>query len=167
MIIFGVDPGTATTGYGVIEVSGAARFHVAHGVIRTPQGMPASSRLMMLRDALDGLFRRYSPGLVGVEQLFFSTNVKTALSVAEARGVILLTAADRGIEIVEFTPNRVKQAVTQNGRAEKKDVQAMIRLLLSLAETPRPDDAADALAIAICASQAPRWTPVARKILER
>jgi len=159
MIFFGVDPGTATTGYGVIETAGTTRYHVAHGVIRTPAGMAPASRLKMLYDALGGLFRRYRPDVVSVEELFFSSNVKTAMAVSEARGIVLLASVDFGAEILSFTPNRVKQSVTQNGRADKRDVQEMVKLLLSLPDIPRPDDAADALAIALCATQEPRWLP--------
>ncbi len=164
MIFFGIDPGTATTGYGVVETAGTSRFHLAHGVVRTPAGIPAAPRLKMLFDALGGLLRRYEPDVVAVEELFFSTNVKTAMAVAEARGVALLAAAEHGAEVMSFTPNRVKQAVTQNGRAEKRDVQAMVRVLLALPDVPRPDDAADALAIALCATQEPRWMPAQRRV---
>lgn len=161
MIIFGVDPGIATTGYGVIETIGASRAHVAHGVVRTPQGMPPPQRLRTIFESMNGLFRRFDPDLIAVEELFFSTNVKTAMAVSEARGVILLASSLHGSEIAEFTPNRVKQSVSQNGRADKKDMQNMVKILLGLSETPRPDDAADALAIALCASQEPRWMPAA------
>jgi crossover junction endodeoxyribonuclease RuvC len=167
VIFFGIDPGTAITGYGVIETEGSARYHIAHGVVRTPQGIPAASRLRLLYDTLKGLLSRYQPDCVAIEELFFSTNTKTAIAVAEARGVALLCAAEVCREVMEFTPNRVKQAVTQNGRAEKHEVQTMVKLLLSLAEIPRPDDAADALAVALCASQEPRWLPAARKMIHR
>lgn len=157
MIFFGIDPGTATTGYGVIETAGNTRYHVAHGVIRTPSTLTPAPRLKMLYDALIGLLRRYKPDVVAIEELFFSTNVKTAIAVAESRGVILLAAGDFGAEVLSFTPNRVKQSVTQNGRAEKRDVQNMVKFLLGLNEIPHPDDAADALAVALCATQEPRW----------
>lgn len=167
MIFFGIDPGTAITGYGVVETEGTARFHIAHGVIRTPSGMAAPFRLKMLAESLRALIRRYAPDCIAIEELFFSTNVKTAMSVAEARGVALLAAAEAGCRVLEFTPNRVKQSVSQNGRAEKKEIQFMVKLLLGLEDIPRPDDAADALAIALCATQEPAWLPNTRKILAR
>lgn len=167
MIFFGIDPGTAITGYGVVELEGTSRFHIAHGVVRTPAGLPGGARLKLLAESLRAILRRYSPDVVAIEELFFSTNVKTAIAVAEARGVALLVAAETGCEIMEFTPNRVKQSVSQNGRADKKEIQFMVKLLLNLSEIPRPDDAADALAIALCATQEPRWLPSARKNLYR
>lgn len=157
MIILGIDPGLATVGYGVIEASGAARFHVAHGVVRTPPGMPAPERLKLVDDGIAAVLKRYHPELVAVEELFFSSNVSTAISVAEARGVLLLAAGRAGCRVVEYSPNRVKQAVTASGRAEKPAMMEMVRVLLNLESVPRPDDAADALAIALCAAQEPRW----------
>ena len=136
MIFFGIDPGTATTGYGVVELHGAKRYHTAHGVIRTPAGIPVAERFIMIHDSLKGLFRRYPPDLVAMEELFFSTNVKTAIAVAQAQGVILLTAAQERIKVAQFTPNQVKETVTQNGRATKTEVQAMVARLLALADVP-------------------------------
>lgn len=157
MMIVGIDPGTATTGYGIIESQGTVRSHVAHGVIRTHYGMPIEERLAMLSDALYGLYRRYEPDVVAMEELFFSSNVKTAISVAQAQGVILLSAFAHRLSVLQYTPNQVKQTVTQNGKASKREVQEMIRILLGLGEIPRPDDAADGLAIALCASQNATW----------
>ena len=156
MIYFGIDPGTATTGYGVVEVQGTTRVHIAHGVIKTPHGMPPEERLRQLHKALHTLYRKYEPDVLSMEELFFSKNVKTAISVAQAQGVILLSVAENGYPLHRFTPNQVKQTVTQNGNATKRDVQKMVRMILAMPEIPRPDDAADALALAICATQAPR-----------
>lgn len=162
VIFFGIDPGTATTGYGVVEMEGTRRFHVAHGVIRTPYGQPAQERLRRLSEALSGLFVRFNPQIAAMEELYFSTNVRTAIAVAQAQGVVLLAAAHAGLRLMEFAPNQVKQAVTGNGRAGKSEVQTMVKTLLGLPEIPRPDDAADALAIALCATQEPAWLPAAR-----
>ncbi|RMH59596.1 MAG: crossover junction endodeoxyribonuclease RuvC [Candidatus Hydrogenedentota bacterium] len=157
MICLGIDPGTATTGYGVIEAVGTRRLHLLHGVIRTPYGLPQGERLMILHEKLCTLVERFTPSLIGMEKLFFSTNVKTAISVAQAQGVVLFTAAAAGIPVIELTPNQVKMSVTQNGNADKRQVQLMVRRLLQLADIPRPDDAADALAVALSASQEPAW----------
>ncbi len=157
MIILGIDPGLATIGYGVIDAGGPARFHVAHGVIRTPAGIPVTERLKLVDDGIGTILRRYRPELVAVEELYFSSNVSTAIVVAEARGVLLLAAARSGAPVVELAPNQVKQAVTASGRADKAAMMEMVRMLLNLEVVPRPDDAADALAIALAAANAPRW----------
>lgn len=157
MIILGIDPGLATIGYGVIDAGGAARFHVAHGVIRTPSGLPVTERLKLIDDGMATVLRRYRPEVVGVEELYFSANVSTGIVVAEARGVILLAAARAGCRVLEMAPNQVKQAVTASGRADKAAMMEMVRILLSLESVPRPDDAADALAIALAAANIPRW----------
>lgn len=163
MIFLGLDPGTATTGYGVVETQGMRRLHLAHGAIRTPYGLPPGERLKMIHEALVGLFRRWRPDVVAMEELFFSSNVTTAIAVAQAQGVILLTATQAGLRLIEFPPHRVKQTVTQDGRASKRDVQHMIMRLLALSDVPQPDDAADALAIALCATQETQWNaPLAR-----
>lgn len=157
MIVLGIDPGLATVGYGVIDVAGAARFHVAHGVIRTPAGLPVTERLKLVDDGMATVLRRYRPEMVAIEELYFSSNVSTGIVVAEARGVLLLAAARAGCRVVEMAPNQVKQAVTSSGRADKQAMMEMVRLLLALESVPRPDDAADALAIALAAAHAPRW----------
>lgn len=150
MRVFGIDPGTATTGYGVVEeVEGDLRM-LAFGVIRTPADQPLSIRLQSIYRALRKLATEWSPTTTAVEELFFSRNVRTAMSVGQARGVALLAMADAGLDVAEYTPLVIKQAVTGYGNADKAQMQEMVRLLLGLAEVPRPDDAADALAVAIC-----------------
>lgn len=156
MLILGLDPGTATTGYGVIEAAGRQAVYVAHGRIETPRGLPHPERLQMIHRAVARLIAKYAPDLVAVERLFFTKNTKTAMDVAEARGVIILACADENMKIIEFTPNQVKQAVTGQGAAPKAQVQEMVRRVLALRERISSDDAADALAIAICASHASR-----------
>lgn len=146
----GIDPGTAITGYGLISQEGNHLKRIDFGVIRTTPDQPMASRLHTIYQGLSALIRGYRPGAVAVEELFFNKNVRTALAVGQARGVSLLAAAQAGLEIVEYTPLQVKIAVTGYGRAEKAQIQEMIRVLLCLPEVPKPDDAADALAIAIC-----------------
>lgn len=150
MIILGIDPGTATAGYGVVELSKGTLSPVGYGTIRTPAGLPLPLRLRQIYEDSQQLLRMYRPDVVAVEQLFFSRNVTTAFAVGQARGVFLLCAAQHDLAVVEYTPHQVKQAVTGEGRAAKAQVAFMVRALLGLKETPRPDDAADALAIAIC-----------------
>lgn len=150
MVILGVDPGTAITGYGVIKKEGNHLKRVAYGVIRTAPQRSTSSRLKQIHQELQLIIGQYRPEVMAVEQLFFNKNVRTALAVGQARGVILLAGATAGLEIVEYTPLQVKTAVVGYGRAEKTQVQEMVRILLCLSEIPKPDDAADALAIAIC-----------------
>lgn len=150
MRVLGIDPGLATTGYGLVAGDGQALEATAYGVLRTPANTPIAERLVMLHRELTALLDRYHPDVVAMEELFFSTNARTAMTVGEARGVLLLTAAQAGLPIAEYTPLQVKQAITGYGQAEKQQVQQMVRLLLSLPEIPRPDDAADGLAVAIC-----------------
>lgn len=151
MIVLGIDPGTARLGFGVLRKEGSRLVHVAHGCLETPKTMPHPERLSVLHAALQELISAHRPGLVGVEKLFFQKNVKTAMTVSEARGVTLLALRDGGIPISEHTPMQVKMAVTGYGGADKRQVQEMVRRLLSLSTIPKPDDAADALAIAYCA----------------
>ena len=148
--ILGIDPGTATMGWGVIRQEGPRLRYVQHGAITTPSSWPMPRRLGRLFDGVTDLLRGYVPEAVAVEELFFNTNVTTGISVGQARGVAILAAYRAGIEVAEYTPLQVKQAVTSYGRADKRQVQEMVRTLLKLPETPRPDDAADGLAIAIC-----------------
>ena len=150
MIILGIDPGTAIMGYGLIEQKGNRLSAIAYACWRTPAHTPLAERLLMLYEQIDQLLREHPPDHMAVEELFFSRNTTTALSVAHARGVILLAGAKRGIPVYEYTPLQVKQAVVGYGRADKKQVQQMVKGLLGLDEIPRPDDTADALAIAIC-----------------
>ncbi len=156
MLVLGVDPGTATTGYGLVLRTGNHLEHVANGVIQTPPHQPMPLRLQTIHRELGRLCLLHRPDAVSVERLFFNRNVSTAMLVGQARGVILLAAADAGLEVEEYTPLQVKQAVVGYGKAEKRQVQEMVRVLLALRDIPRPDDAADALAVAICHAHASR-----------
>jgi crossover junction endodeoxyribonuclease RuvC len=148
--VLGIDPGTATTGYAVVEESQGRLELVTLGVITTPAKTPLSSRLQKIYRSLDELIAEHEPDCAAVEELFFSRNARTAMSVGHARGVTLLALADAGLAIAEYTPMQIKQAVTGYGNADKQQVQRMVRMLLDLNEVPRPDDAADAAAVAIC-----------------
>lgn len=150
MRVLGIDPGTAITGYGLVEEAGGDLKLLTFGAIRTPAGQPLPARLQLIYRALVDLAAEWQPGAAAVEELFFSNNVRTAMSVGQARGVALLALADSGLSVAEYTPSAIKQAVTGYGNADKAQMQEMVRLLLGLAEPPRPDDAADALAVAIC-----------------
>ena len=149
-IILGIDPGTATMGWGVIRQEGSRLSYVQHGAITTPSQWEMPRRLGRLFDGVTELVKGYRPETVAVEELFFNTNVTTAITVGQARGVVLLAAYRAGIEVAEYTPLQVKQAITSYGRAEKRQVQEMVKSLLRLREIPKPDDAADGLAIAVC-----------------
>ncbi|MDB4896629.1 MAG: ruvC [Firmicutes bacterium] len=138
-------------GYGLVESAGSREWAVAYGALRTPAGMLAEKRLQALYSGVVDLILTYKPEALAVEELFFGRNVTTAIHVGQARGVVLLAAADNGIPLREFTPMQVKMAVTGYGRADKKQVQAMVKTLLNLQETPKPDDVADALAVGIAA----------------
>lgn len=151
MIALGIDPGTATTGYGIVKDSPDGRLKkICYGVIRTDSKTPYPLRLKQIHEEIVNLIEQHKPEVVAIEQLFFNTNTKTALSVGQARGVVILTAALAGLDIAEYTPIQVKEAVATYGRAEKIQVQQMVKVLLGLDEIPKPDDAADALAVAIC-----------------
>jgi len=150
MIILGIDPGVARLGYGVLETRHDRILASCHGCLETDKATPHGDRLLEVRDRLRELIAKYKPELVAVEKLFFETNARTAIVVGEARGVVMLTAAEAKLPVVEMTPLQVKQTVTGSGSADKKQVQKMIQVLLNLKEVPKPDDAADALAIAIC-----------------
>lgn len=152
MIILGIDPGTATTGYGLIEEKSGKVSLVDYGVILTKPESSTEQRLEIIYDQLSDLIEEYNPDEIAVEELFFSTNVKTAMSVSQARGVILLATQKLGIPLSEYTPNQVKNGICGYGGADKKQVQKMVQMLLNLKDIPKPDDAADALAIAICHS---------------
>ena len=151
-IILGIDPGYGLTGFGVIEVAGPRMKCLDCGVIKTLAGEEFSQRLKYLHQDLTKIIKKYEPDLVAVEDLFFFKNVKTAMKVSQARGVIILTAVQAGCRLVEFTPLQVKQAISGYGRAGKGQTQQMVKVLLGLKQIPRPDDAADALAVAICAA---------------
>ncbi len=150
MIILGIDPGLAIVGWGVIEYSQARFRPIACGCVRTDTGIPTEDRLSDIFDGISQLIEKYKPDAMAVEELFFNTNITTGIRVAEARGVILLAAKRQGLPIYEYTPLQVKQAVVGYGRAEKKQVISMVTTLLALPAPPKPDDTADALAIAIC-----------------
>lgn len=152
IIILGIDPGIADTGFGVIENNCGKLACLEYGSIKTNSKIELSDRLEIIHNELNKIIKKYSPNLIAVEQLFFCKNVKTALIVGQARGVVLLTARQNKLVLKEFTPLQVKQAVSSYGKAEKIQVQKMVKLLLNLKEIPKPDDAADALAIAICAA---------------
>ena len=156
MIILGIDPGTAMLGFGVVERTGTRLRAVDYGVIKTPPNLPLPARLESIYLALNDLIELHHPALIGVERLFFTKNVQTAFAVGQARGVVLLSAAQHDLEIREATPNEVKVATAGHGSAAKEQVQRMVQAILGLAEIPEPDDAADALAIAICVANRER-----------
>jgi crossover junction endodeoxyribonuclease RuvC len=148
-VTLGIDPGTARLGYGVIQGTEQA-VSLEFGVVETASSSDMPSRLLQLHDELLGLIRDYRPSVMVIEKLFFSRNVTNAISVGQARGVAMLVAAESGISVVEYTPAEVKQAVAGYGNADKAQIQQMVKLILGLDELPAPDDAADALAVAIC-----------------
>jgi len=150
MRVLGFDPGTATTGYGVVEGKGNRLIHIAHGVITTPPKQDFALRLQKIFKEASALLAEYEPDAVGIEEIYFKQNVTTGISVAQARGVLALAAAQHGKRIGEFAPQQVKLSVTGYGKADKRQVQQMIKTLLNLDDIPKPDDAADALGIAIC-----------------
>lgn len=150
MRILGIDPGVATIGFGLIEADRASTRLLRYGVITTPAGLPLSSRLYQISQDMSQLLEQFKPQEMAVEELFFSKNITTGIAVAHGRGVILLEAERAGVPAYEYTPMQVKQAVAGYGGAEKKQVMLMTQRLLKMKKIPRPDDAADALAIAIC-----------------
>ena len=150
LVILGIDPGYAIVGYGVIDYN-SNRFNVLkYGAVTTDAGEKFSSRLATIYDDIDGIIKRCKPDVLSIEKLYFNTNTTTAIDVAQARGVILLAATHNNIPVFEYTPLQVKSAVTGYGRAEKKQVMDMIKHILGLEKVPKPDDTADALALAIC-----------------
>jgi crossover junction endodeoxyribonuclease RuvC len=150
MRILGIDPGYAIVGYGLLDYDKTRFATVSYGAIMTSANLPFQQRLLEIYNDLNELIRVYTPELIAVERLFFTTNQKTAMDVAHARGVILLAAVRGGVEIAEYTPLQVKQAVSGYGKATKSQVQEMTKRILNLSAIPKPDDTADALAIAIC-----------------
>ena len=150
MVVLGVDPGTATTGYGVVRKTGDRLEVVSQGAILTKSGLPATERLLSIYRELDKILGDYQPDVLVIERLFFAKNETTALAVGRAAGVILLLAAQKGLKVEEYTPLEVKQAVVGYGAAEKRQVQYMVQRILGLTEPPKPDDVADALALCIC-----------------
>jgi len=150
MIILGIDPGYAIVGYGLIDYTNNHFTVLDYGAITTPAGMDFNRRLEIIHDELEQIILKFKPSCMAIEKLFYNTNAKTVIDVAQARGVILFTAQKHGLEVSEYTPLQVKQSVVGYGRAEKKQVQEMMRIMLKLEKIPKPDDTADALAMAIC-----------------
>ncbi len=150
MRIVGIDPGIAVTGYGIIDKTGNSFRPVAYGKVTTEAGLDTCQRLVHIYRHLLDVIELYKPQCAAVEELFFNKNVKTAITVGQARGVAILAAANAGLDLFEYTPLQVKQAVVGYGRAQKRQVQELVKLLLKLEEIPRPDDVADALAVALC-----------------
>lgn len=150
--ILGVDPGLSFAGWGLVEIGGSRIRYIAHGCIETKAGSPRAERLFSIYTAFREVLAAYEPVESAMETLFFARNVSSALPVAEARGVLCMALAERGLQVREFSPNAIKQAVTGTARADKAQVQEMVRFILGLAAIPKPDHAADALAAAICAA---------------
>ena len=151
-IVLGIDPGIADTGFGIVKVEGQKLFCLEYGSIKTDKKLDLSDRLVVLAKELERIIKKYKPKYLSIEELFFNKNVKTAITVAQARGVVLLLAKRNNLVIKNYTPLQIKQSVSCYGRADKNQVQKMVKLLLNLDCMPKPDDAADALAAAICAS---------------
>lgn len=150
MIIFGLDPGIAIVGYGIIEVLGNRVRLLDYGVITTDASLSVPERLNIIDFEINKLIAEFEPDELAIEELFFNKNVKTVINVAQARGVEILSFVKRGISVYEYTPLQIKQAITGYGRAEKKQMQESIRMIFKLKEIPKPDDAADAMAVALC-----------------
>ncbi len=150
MRILGIDPGIATIGFGLVESERAQVHMVTYGAITTPAGLPLSRRLFQIDRDMEELIGKLRPDVISIEELFFNTNITTGIAVAHGRGVILCAAERCGIPLHEYTPSQVKQAVVGYGKAEKRQVMQMVKMILKLKAVPRPDDAADALALAIC-----------------
>ena len=168
MIVLGIDPGTAALGYGIVERTGSRLREVDHGCLVTSPDLGLPERLLAIHSLVDELLGLHQPHLLGIERLFFSRNVQTAFAVGQARGVVLLAAAQHGVPVREATPNEVKSAITGYGAADKDQVQRMVQLVLGMSELPRPDDAADALAIATWVANTERGGPAATAgILDR
>jgi len=163
VLTLGIDPGTAIMGYGFVDGDGRTLTVGAYGVLTTPKTMPPAERLCALHARLGELIRAHRPDAVAVESLFFNTNVRTAIAVGQARGVALLAAAQAGLSVYEYTPLQVKSAVVGYGKATKEQVQFMTTTLLRLRAVPRPDDAADALAVAICHAHSARLAGLAAR----
>jgi crossover junction endodeoxyribonuclease RuvC len=161
VIVLGIDPGTAALGYGIVERTGSRLREVDHGCLVTSPDLALPERLLAIHSLVDELLGLHQPHLLGIERLFFSRNVQTAFAVGQARGVVLLAAAQHGVPVREATPNEVKSAITGYGAADKEQVQRMVQLVLGMSELPRPDDAADALAIATWVANTERGGPAA------
>jgi crossover junction endodeoxyribonuclease RuvC len=150
VIILGIDPGTAALGYGIVEQTGGSLREIDHGCLTTSPDLSLGERLLAIHGFVSDLISLHEPAIVAVERLFFSRNAQTAMAVGHARGVVLLAAAEQGRPVREATPNEVKSAIAGYGAADKEQVQRMVQLVLGMAARPTPDDAADALAIAVC-----------------
>lgn len=150
MIILGIDPGTAITGYGIIEKKGSSIYGIDYGCIETHSKVAMPDRLNDIYKKTEKVIKKYQPDVLACEELFFFKNLKTAITVAQARGVLIVSGRKNRLPVFEYTPLQVKQALTGYGRAEKKQIQKMVKLVLNLDQIPKPDDAADALAVAIC-----------------
>ena len=150
MVILGIDPGLAIVGWGVVDYAGARFRTLGYGSIETPAGMDTPQRLLTIRRGMNALLKKYRPEQMAIEELFFTKNITTGIRVAEARGIILLAGAEAGVPMAEYTPMQVKQAVVGYGNATKHQVMDMTKRILNLAAVPKPDDAADAVAIALC-----------------
>ena len=153
MIILGIDPGLAIVGYGVIEAQKGAFRPIDCGVINTPKSDTVPIRLNKIYDGMLSLIEKYKPDCIAIEELFFNTNITTGINVAQARGVVLLACQQKGLKMYEYTPLQIKQALTGYGKAEKKQIQFMVTRLLNLKAVPKPDDAADGLAVALTHGQ--------------
>jgi crossover junction endodeoxyribonuclease RuvC len=165
MLVLGIDPGTATTGFGVVEAQGSRLRAIDYGVISTPSSMDMPARLCLIHEGLSRIIDQYQPQTAAVEEIFYHRNAKTVITVAQSRGVLLFTGASKGLKVCEYTPLQVKQSVVGYGQAEKRQVQLMVQRILKLKEIPKPDDAADALAIAICHLHAQRLEHIYRSEL--
>ncbi len=152
MLILGLDPGFAITGYGLVNSVSNHLTVIKYGAITTPAGMPFTARLLAIRNGLEEIIKEYRPDAAAIEELFFNSNTTTAIKVAQGRGVAVETLAENKIPVYEYTPLQVKMTVAGYGRADKKQIQQMVKIMLKLDSIPKPDDAADALAISICHS---------------
>ncbi|HHT83391.1 MAG: crossover junction endodeoxyribonuclease RuvC [Christensenellales bacterium] len=153
MVILGIDPGYATVGYGIIDSTGSNNKVIDYGVITTPKEQKLPARLKHISECVKELIAKHKPNAICVEELFFQSNRKTAIFVAEARGAIILSCMDSDIAMYEYTPLQIKQAITGYGRADKNQIQQMVKVMLGLKSAPKPDDAADALAVALTHAQ--------------
>ncbi|MDD7457535.1 MAG: crossover junction endodeoxyribonuclease RuvC [Clostridia bacterium] len=162
MIILGIDPGIAIVGYGVLSSEKGKFQAIDYGVITTSKDEKIPQRLALIEQGLNALIDKYKPDCIALEELFFQNNQKTAITVAEARGVLLLTAVKRCSKLYEYTPLQIKQAITGYGNADKKQVQFMVKALLNLKQIPKPDDAADALAVALTCGQVNKFNDMFR-----
>ncbi len=160
MRILGIDPGLAIVGYGVVDKEGNAYKTIYYDAITTHAHTPIENRIKIIYDEMNLIIEKYKPDVLSIEELFFNNNAKTALAVGQARGVVLLSAVEHNIPIYEYTPLQVKQALTGYGRASKMQIQQMMKSMLGLNEIPKPDDVADALAIAICHGNSVRFNSI-------